>query len=43
MTRDIKHSDRLLLKIEILKAHGIDLSVEKINDIIRFPEATRID
>lgn len=38
MTREIEHSDHLLLKIEILKAHGIDLSIEKINDIIRFPD-----
>jgi len=38
MPREIKHSDHLLLKIEILKAHSIDLSVEKINDIIRFPD-----
>ncbi|MBI5057632.1 MAG: DUF4258 domain-containing protein [Nitrospirae bacterium] len=35
---DIKHSDHLLLKIDILKAHGIDLSLEKVDDIIRFPD-----
>lgn len=35
---DIEHSQHLLLKIEILKAHGIDLSTEKIDDIIRFPD-----
>lgn len=38
MKKEIKHSNHLLLKIEILKEHGIDLSVEKINDIIMFPD-----
>ena len=38
MPVNIKHSDHLLLKIEILKAHGIDISTEKIDDIIRLPD-----
>ena len=36
MTKNIKHSDHLLLKLEILRSHGIDLSPEKIDEIIRF-------
>ena len=38
MPVNIKHSDHLLLKIELLKAHGIDISTEKIDDIIRLPD-----
>ncbi len=38
MTKDIKHSDHLLSKLEVLRAHGIDLSPEKIDEIIRFPD-----
>ncbi|MBI4823089.1 MAG: DUF4258 domain-containing protein [Nitrospirae bacterium] len=38
MPKNIKHSNHLLLKIELLKAHGLELSKEKIDDIIRFSD-----
>lgn len=38
MPVNLQHSDHLLLKIEILKAHGIDFTTEKIDRIIRFPD-----
>ncbi|MBM3254605.1 MAG: DUF4258 domain-containing protein, partial [Candidatus Omnitrophica bacterium] len=41
MPTDIEFSMHSLLKIEILKSHGIDVSKEKVEDIIRNPD--RID
>lgn len=38
MSNDIEFSKHSLLKIEILKSHGIDLSTEMIEDTIRFPD-----
>jgi len=39
---EIKFSKHVLLKIEILKAHGITVSKELIGDIIRFPDKIEI-
>lgn len=41
MPDEIDFSDHSLLKIEILKAHGVDLSKQLIEDVIRSPD--RID
>lgn len=41
MPTDIEFSPHSLLKIEILKSHGIDVSKEIVEDVVRNPE--RID
>ena len=41
MPTDIEFSPHSLLKIEILKSHGIDVSKEIVENVIRNPE--RID
>jgi len=41
MLTKIEFSMHSLLKIEILKSHGIDVSKEKVEDVIRNPD--RID
>ena len=38
MSKKIEFSLHSLLKIEILKAHGFDISKEMVEDIIRFPD-----
>ncbi len=38
MPNDIEFSQHALLKIDILKSHGINLSTEMIEDLIRFPD-----
>lgn len=38
MPTDIEFSLHSLLKIEILKAHGVDISREIIEDIVRNPD-----
>ncbi len=38
MSADIEFSLHSLLKIEILKAHGVDVSKETIEDIVRNPD-----
>jgi len=38
MPTDIEFSLHSLLKIEILKAHGVDVSKEIIEDIVRNPD-----
>ncbi len=41
MPTEIEFSMHSLLKIEILESHGIDVSKEKVEDVIRNPD--RID
>lgn len=38
MTVEIEFSMHLLLKIELLRSHGIDVSREAVEDIIRNPD-----
>jgi hypothetical protein len=38
MPTDVEFSLHSLLKIEILKAHGVDVSKETIEDIVRNPD-----
>ncbi len=38
MPTDVEFSLHSLLKIEILKAHGVDVSKETIGDIVRNPD-----
>ena len=38
MPTDIEFSQHLLLKIEILKAHGLNISKEMLEESIRFPD-----
>lgn len=38
MPNDIGFSKHSLLKIEILKSHGINLSTELIENVIKFPD-----
>ncbi|MEW6162468.1 MAG: DUF4258 domain-containing protein [Nitrospirota bacterium] len=38
MPTEIEFSMHSLLKIEILKSHGIDVSKEKVEDVVRNPD-----
>lgn len=38
MPNDLEFSLHSLLKIEILRAHGFNLSKEMIEDVVRFPD-----
>ncbi len=35
---EIKFTDHALLKIEILKSHGVEVSKEIVEDVIKFPD-----
>jgi hypothetical protein len=42
MSVDIEFSFHSLVKIEILKSHGVNISKEIVEDIIRFPDKTEV-
>jgi hypothetical protein len=42
MSVDIEFSFHSLVKIEILKSHGVNISKEIVGDIIRFPDKTEV-
>lgn len=42
MPGNIEFSPHSLLKIEILKSHGIDVSKEVVEDIVRNPDRTDV-
>lgn len=35
---EIKFTDHAILKIEMLKRHGVDVSKEIVEDIVKFPD-----